>query len=340
MDICVIGGAGYVGTRLVQKLLDLGFKVTVIDIFWYWKSIDEYRGNFSDSRNLNIIKTDIREFNAKEFKFEVYEYIIYLACVSNDPSFDLNPNLGREINLIAFQQFIKILIESKSKKTKLIFASSSSVYGVKEEEYVTELIKPEPLTDYSRYKLQCEEIIMENSEFIDWVILRPATVCGWSPRMRFDLVVNILTYNSVVNRKIKVHGGEQFRPNIHIDDMVRIYTILVSDSEKFNKAKNKVFNVGAKNLKLREIANTVSSIIDNDSIIEFENIVDERSYRITSDYIEKTIGFECEKDIQEAISDIKIAFANGKVRPESERYLYNNIQTMNKLISDHRIITE
>jgi nucleoside-diphosphate-sugar epimerase len=339
MNICVIGGAGYVGTRLVHNLLDLGFKVTVIDVFWYWKSIDEYRGNFEDSRNLSIVHTDIRELNAKNFKVEEFEHIIYLACVSNDPSFDLNPNLGREINLIAFQNFIKMLKESNSKKTKLIFASSSSVYGVKQEEFVTELIQPEPLTDYSKYKLQCEEIIKENSEFFDWVILRPATVCGWSPRMRFDLVVNILSYNSVVNRKIMVHGGEQFRPNIHIDDMVRIYSTLVSDGEKFNKAKNKVFNVGAKNLRLRDIATAVSSIIDNDSIIEFEKIVDERSYRITSDYIEKTIGFECKKDIQDAISDIKIAFEKGKVRPDSERYLYNNIQTMNKLIAEHRIIT-
>ena len=232
--IFITGGAGYVSSKLVPKLLNLGHHITVFDLMIYGEDTLE------DHRNLKVIKGDIRDINKIEQNLLGQDAVIHLACISNDPSFELNPNLGKSINLDAFEPLVKISIKKKVKH--FIYASSSSVYGVKEEKNVTEDMSLEPLTDYSRFKGDCEKILNNYSSdnFITTTI-RPSTVCGYAKRQRLDLVVNILTNHAFHNREIKVFGGDQLRPNIHIEDMVDSYiAVLNADYKKVN---SDLFNV-------------------------------------------------------------------------------------------------
>ena len=214
--ILITGGAGYVGSKLVPKLLDLNYQVTVLDLMIYGTDV------LDQNENLKIIKGDIRDENLLEKILPTQDILIHLACISNDPSFELNPTLGKSINLDAFEPLVKL---SRSKGiSKFIYASSSSVYGIKTEKNVTEDMSLEPLTDYSKFKGDCEKILnkYKSDSFITTPI-RPSTVCGYAKRQRLDLVVNILTNHAYHNRKIKVFGGDQLRPNVHIDDMVDSY---------------------------------------------------------------------------------------------------------------------
>ena len=249
--IFITGGAGYVGSKLVPKLLELDYIVTVLDLMIYGEEV------LSDHKNLKKIKGDIRNQNLLEKILPGHDAVIHLACISNDPSFELNPTLGKSINLDAFDPLVKLSLKSKIRQ--FIYASSSSVYGIKNVKDVTEDMKLEPLTDYSRFKGECEKILNKHSsdEFITTTI-RPSTVCGYAKRQRLDLVVNILTNHAFHNRKIKVFGGQQLRPNIHIDDMVDSYlTVLKADKNKINR---EIFNVGFKNQTVNELASDVKSI--------------------------------------------------------------------------------
>jgi len=296
--ILITGGSGYVGSVLTPHLLNKGHEVTVIDLMLYGETLKKHK-------NLTIIKGDIRDNKLLKNIIKGHEIVIHLACISNDPSFELNPALGKEINLDAFTPLVEISKNLGIKK--FIYASSSSVYGVKIEKNVNESMSLEPLTDYSKFKADCEKILFKYSSnnFVT-TILRPATVCGYSPRQRLDLVVNILTNLAYHNREITIFGGDQLRPNIHILDMVRAYELFVNlDGEKINK---KIFNVGFENLTVNQLAYKVQKIIGTDVKIKKLPTNDNRSYHISSKKIQDELGFMTSFNILNAIEDLKSAF--------------------------------
>ena len=221
-NVMVTGGAGYVGSVLIPKLLAAGHKVTVLDLFMYGPVFDEIR----DNPNLRLVKGDIRDPAAVNEALRGNNAVIHLACISNDPSFELDPALGKSINYDCFRPLVRA--SKKAGVKRFIYASSSSVYGVKSEPEVTEDLACEPLTDYSKFKVMCEVDLAEESAsgFVTCTV-RPATVCGYAPRQRLDVVVNILTNLAVNTGRIKVFGGSQRRPNLHIDDMADAYLFLL-----------------------------------------------------------------------------------------------------------------
>ena len=274
--IFITGGAGYVGCSLVDQLIEKNYDVTVLDLCLYGDDV------FNDKSKVNLIKGDIRDQKLLEESLPGHYAVIHLACISNDPSFELNPFLGKSINLDAFEPIIKISKESGI--SRFIYASSSSVYGIKEDMNVTENVKLEPITDYSKFKAQCEEICLKYSskDFIT-TIIRPATVCGFSKRQRFDLVVNILTNLGVNTGQITVFGGKQLRPNIHINDMIDAYINILEQEEK--KVNSKIYNVGYENQPVLELANLVKKNIEKKVEIILTETDDNRSYHISSDKI-------------------------------------------------------
>src|ERR1051325_522364 len=257
-EVLVTGGAGYVGSVLVPKLLAAGHRVRVLDLYMYG---DDVLQSVKGHPGLTEIKGDIRDRAVLERSIDGCDAVIHLACISNDPSFELNPNLGKSINYDAFLDLVDV---SKDKGVKrFIYASSSSVYGIKEEQNVTEELPLEPLTDYSKYKALCEDVLHAKRERgFTTLIIRPATVCGYSPRLRLDLTVNILTNHAVHNRLIKVFGGQQMRPNIHIEDMTDLYIQSLRWADE--KIDGKVFNAGYHNQRVADIAERVRTIVGDD----------------------------------------------------------------------------
>ncbi len=296
--ILITGGAGYVGSVLTPYLLNKGHRVVVIDLMLYGETLKKHK-------NLKIVKGDIRNIELLKEVIKGNEIVIHLACISNDPSFELNPTLGKQINLEAFTPLVEISKNLGIKK--FIYASSSSVYGVKMEKNVNESMSLEPLTDYSKFKADCEKILFKyNSNDFVTTILRPATVCGYSPRQRLDLVVNILTNFAYHKREITIFGGDQLRPNIHIQDMVRAYELFVNiDGEKINK---KIFNIGFENFTVNQLAYEVKKVIGSDVKIKKLPTNDNRSYHISSKKIEDELGFMTNFNILNAIEDLKSAF--------------------------------
>ena len=330
--ILVIGGAGYVGSALVPQLLGRGHYVRVLDTFWFGYTIfNDFFDKSGFTDNLDLHEGDIR-FCDLERVMDGIDCVIHLACISNDPSFELNPDLGKSINYDAFLRVIDSAQQAKVKR--FIFASTSSVYGIKKEENVTEDLALEPLTDYSKYKAFCEmELRMIPIDKLPWVIIRPATVCGYAPRLRLDLIVNTLTMAALTKGKITVFGGSQKRPNIHIEDMASLYLQLVE--EKDEKVVGKTFNAGADNFSVNEIAFCVKIVVErhvaNKSIeIERRHTEDLRSYKISSGKIYQELGFKPRLTILDAIRSLITAFDDGKIpNPEDPRYI--NIKTMQKL---------
>ena len=327
--ILVSGGAGYVGSMLVPKLLERGYEVIVLDTFWYWKSPKEYleKTGLQDNKKVKVIKGDLR--NRDEVKKAVggVDIVIQLASISNDPSSDLDKNFTHSVN---YDGNINIIDESKKAGVKrFIYASSASVYGVKEEHNVTEDMKLKPLTQYSKLKAEIERYLLgQFDDRFKGVIIRPSTICGYSPRQRLDVVVNILTNLAVNKGKIKVFGGKQLRPNIHIKDMVNLYVLLCEiDIDKINK---KIFNVGWENLKVAEIAKLVRKIVKNVDI-EYVHTDDIRSYHISSKKITKELGFRPKYAVEDAVKELKKAFEEGKIKnPDDDGYY--NIRLMKKLL--------
>ncbi len=301
--IFITGGAGYVGAVLTPYLLEKGYEITVLDLMIYGEEV------LQKHKNLKIIKGDIRDINILEKELPNNDALIHLACISNDPSFELNPELGKSINLDAFTPLVDIAKKSKIKR--FIYASSSSVYGIKDEPNVNENMKLDPLTDYSRFKADCEKILFERSSkgFIP-IVIRPATVCGFSPRQRLDVVVNILTNLAYHKKEITVLGGEQLRPNIHIFDMVRAYEFLITSKEEL--VSGKVFNAGYENQSVNHLASLVREVVGDDVKIKHIESNDNRSYHISSKKIEKELGFKTVKTIKDAINDLKEAFDKKK----------------------------
>jgi nucleoside-diphosphate-sugar epimerase len=323
--IYITGGAGYVGAMLTPGLLDEGYNVTVLDLMIYGEDV------LRPHPQLTLIKGDIRDVNLLESTLPGHDAVIHLACISNDPSFELNPELGRSINLDAFRPLVEI---SKAVDVKrFIYASSSSVYGVKKENDVHEGMVLEPLTDYSKYKADCESILAEYQapEFTT-VTIRPATVCGYSPRQRLDVVVNILTNLAFHRREISVFGGSQLRPNIHIADMVDAYLALLKAPDEI--IAGEVFNAGFENQTVLELAETVQEVIGDDVKLVKTETDDNRSYHISSKKIADALGFKTSHTIKEAIEDLKIAFENDLLPNSFEDERYFNIKRMQSLQLD------
>jgi nucleoside-diphosphate-sugar epimerase len=322
--IVVFGGGGYVGSVLVPVLLKENYIVRVFDTFWYGKDVfARYKGN----KDLELIERDIRDIHSVTLALQNADSVIHLACISNDPSFDLDPKLGRSINLDSFSPLVD---SAKSLGINhFIYASSSSVYGIKQEDKVTEQLSLEPLTDYSRFKMFCEEIILEKQspDFV-CTILRPATVCGVSPRQRFDLSVNILTNHGFNLGKITVFGGSQSRPNLDIRDMARAYLHVLQHKDK---VAGEVFNVGGENLTLDKIAEKVKQQLGESTKIQHRETDDLRSYRVDSSKIFRKIGFKPSYSVDDSINDLKTAFSNGEFIDSLENPMYFNIKRMKEL---------
>ncbi len=322
--VMITGGAGYVGSKLVPALLGKGYKVTVLDLYMYGEDL------FKDQRgeSLREVKGDMRNPATVKDALTGCDAVIHLACISNDPSFDLNPDLGKSINYDCFRPLVKASKDAGVKR--FIYASSSSVYGVKEEDKVTEELSLEPLTDYSKFKAMCEDVLEEEREpgFVG-VTIRPATVCGYAPRLRLDLSVNILTNFAVNKGFIKVFGGDQLRPNIHIDDMVDAYLLLLEADDA--KVDGKIFNAGYENHSIIDIANMVKKVVGNDVEIKIEPTNDNRSYRVSSEKISRELGFSAKRTIEDAVISLKEAFDAGKIPNSFDDEMYFNIKRMQNI---------
>ncbi len=320
--ILVTGGGGYVGSMLVPKLLSLGYHVDVVDLFIYGKDVLE------NHYNLRKIKLDIREIEKIKPILTDCNAVIHLACISNDPSFELNPSLGKSINLDAFEPLVKA---SKEKKvSKFIYASSSSVYGIKSEKNVNEDMSLEPLTDYSIYKAECEKILNKYSSN-NFVVttLRPATVCGYAKRQRLDVVLNIFTNIAYHNREISIFGGNQLRPNIDIKDMVNAYLKLLETKDDL--INGEIFNVGDENLSVKELGVLVKNIVGKDVKLSVTESEDNRSYHISSKKIFKKLDFKLNSSLKEGIISLFKALNKNYLDDPMNNPKYYNIKTMQKI---------
>jgi nucleoside-diphosphate-sugar epimerase len=319
--VFVTGGAGYVGAVLVPALLDAGYQVTVLDLYLY----GDVLAPFAKHPNLEQVKGDIRDRRLLEKLIPGCDAVIHLACISNDPSFELNADLGKSINYDAFFDLVAVAKDSGVKR--FIYASSSSVYGVKQEPDVTEELALEPLTDYSKYKALCEDVLLkEQRPGFTCVVLRPATVCGYSPRLRLDLTVNILTNFAVNSGRITVFGGAQQRPNIHINDMVAAYLRLLDADDAL--ISGKIFNAGYENHTVKEIAEMVRSVVGAKTEIVTTPSDDNRSYRISSDKIKRELGFVPTHSIEDAARGLLDGFKAGRIPNPMTDIRYYNIKTM------------
>jgi len=311
MNILITGASGYVGSSLTPYLLKKGYKVKAIDTQWFGKNLKEHP-------HLEIYKSDIRDLD--DSYFESIQSVIHLANIANDPGVELDPNLSWETNVLATQKLADLAL--KSGVDQFIYASSGSVYGVKEEPEVTEDLDLVPISVYNKTKMVSERVMLSYKESMKVHNIRPATVCGWSPRMRFDVSVNMLTYQALKNKKITVFGGDQVRPNIHIQDMIRVYAHFLENKNIIDSGN---FNAGFENISILEIAEMISSLIPSEIAVTESN--DPRSYRQNSDKLLST-GFKNEYAVRDAIKEITEKFESGKIKDKDEFY---TVKTMKKL---------
>lgn len=323
--ILVTGGAGYVGSKLVPALISAGHRVHVLDLYIFGEDIF---GDLAEDANLKQFKGDIRDKATVDKAVAGCDTVIHLACVSNDPSFELDPTLGKSINYDAFRPLIHAA--KRAGVNRFIYASSSSVYGIKEDRNVTEDLPLEPITDYSKFKALCEKILEEEREpGFTTLTIRPATVCGFAPRQRLDLTVNILTNHAVNNGKILVFGGSQRRPNIHIGDIVDLYVISMTLDEAL--IDGGIYNAGYENHQVIEIAEVVKGVVGNNVDIEVTSTDDLRSYHISSERIKKELGFEPKHSIAEAAEDVANALNAGRLPNSLSDPKYFNVKVMQDL---------
>ena len=305
MNLLVTGGCGYIGTRLVPRLLS-EHTVTVYDLQWF--------GNFlKEHKNLRIRKIDIRD----TLELHGYDMVIHLAAVANDPQGDLNPKLTWEINALATLSLADAAVRAGVKQ--FIYASSGSVYGVSSAHEVTEDVPLVPLTEYNKTKMVAERVLLSYSDKMAVQILRPATVCGLSPRMRLDVMVNALTIQALDKGLVKVFGGLQSRPNIHMDDMVELYLFMLAHPELTG-----IYNAGFENLTVKEIAKMVTDRVGCRTVTYPS--IDARSYRLNSDKLLKA-GFDPVKTSADAMDEIIKAYRDGKLKDEER---WHNLPSMPK----------
>ena len=326
--VAVIGGAGYVGAVLVPRLLDEGYRVRVFDLFIYG---DEALAAVRDNPRLEIEKGDVRDLAAVKEAVRGADAVIHLACISNDPSVELDPDLSKSVNLDSFGPTVKAAKEAGV--GRFIFASSGSVYGVSDSPQVTEDHPLVPVSLYNKYKAACEPLLFaEQSPTFTTVAVRPATICGYSPRQRLDLTVNILTNHAVNNGKITVFGGVQMRPNLHMQDMVDLYCLLLEVPDE--KIAGQIFNAGYQNYSVAETAEVVRKVVQEElpekGAIEIVTTPsdDIRSYRINSDKIQRVLGFVPRHTIEDGARDLIRAFKAGKLPDSMSDTRYSNIKTM------------
>jgi nucleoside-diphosphate-sugar epimerase len=310
MKILVTGACGYKGHVLIPKLLLRGYKVVAFDLQWF--------GNFLPTHpNLKIIKGDVREIDS--IPLDDVDCIIHLSSIANDPCGDLHPQLTWEVSALATMQ-----LADKARRfgvKRFIYASSGSVYGVKDEPQVTEDLVLNPISEYNKTKMVGERVLLSYKNDMVVQIVRPATVCGYSPRMRLDVSVNLLTMQALSKGKITVFGGDQVRPNIHIDDITDVYLHLLD-----NPALTGIYNAGFENISIKKIAELVVKHIPVD--IDFSQSNDPRSYRINSDKLLET-GFKPKKNVEDAIREIIEKFQSGVLRDEDHFY---NLRWMEKTV--------
>jgi nucleoside-diphosphate-sugar epimerase len=327
--VLVTGGAGYCGSLLVPQLLNRGYQVTVYDVMFFGDSFLP-----KDNPNLKIVKGDIRDAELLAETAKGHDACVSLACISNDASFELDEKLSTSVNLDAFEPMVLAAKDAGVKR--FIYASSSSVYGVSDQPDVTEDHPLVPLTLYNKYKGMCEPLLRKHTDdkFVG-VIFRPATVCGYAPRQRFDLSVNILTNHAVNANKITVFGGSQLRPNLHVQDYCDVVEVfLTAPSEKI---QNEIFNVGTQNLSLMQIAHLVRDVVSREfpekGRVEIVTTPsdDLRSYHINSDKIKRVLGFTPSHSIEEAVHDLCQAFRDGRLPNSMEDDQYFNVRRLKRL---------
>jgi nucleoside-diphosphate-sugar epimerase len=325
--VLVTGGGGYVGSALVPALLEDGYRVRAVDTFWYGHDV---YGEFNRHPQLERVELDIRASAELKAALRGVDAVIHLACISNDPSFELDPTLGKSINYDAFAGLLQGAIDQGVRR--FIYASSSSIYGVKEQPDVREDAEPLPLTDYSRFKLDCERDLLAHPQVngMERVIIRPATVCGYATRMRLDLAVNILTIHALVNHRIRIFGGKQLRPNLNIVDMVRAYLVFLEAPAA--QIDREAFNVGFQNRTVEDVAFMVRDTLQDPTIeLEYVPSSDNRSYHVNSEKVKRVLGFEPKHSIEDAIRSIAVAHRAGKLPDPLTNPLYSNIKRMQGL---------
>jgi nucleoside-diphosphate-sugar epimerase len=328
-NVLVTGGAGYCGSLLVPQLLAEGYNVTVYDLLYFGDSFLP-----KDNPRLKVIPGDIRDLAKLNSALQNQDVVLSLACISNDASFELDESLSTTINLDAFEPMV--VAAKKAGVKRFVYASSSSVYGVSDKPNVTEDHPLVPLTLYNKYKGMCEPLLLKHTDdrFVG-VVFRPATVCGYAPRLRLDLSVNILTNHAVTNNKITVFGGSQLRPNLHVQDYADLCKLLlVAPTEKI---ANQIFNCGYQNMTIMEIAYMVKKVVEQElpqkAPIDIVTTPtdDNRSYHINSDKIKKTLGFAPKHTIEEAVRDLCRAFRDGKIPNSFSDDRFYNVRTLKKL---------
>ena len=326
--ILVTGGAGYVGCVLVPKLLAAGHRVIVYDCMYFGaEGLPSHPG-------LEVLAADIRDTKTFARALKGVETVIHLACISNDPSFELDPEIGKSINYDCFEPMVKACVAAGVRR--FIDVSTSSVYGVSEVPDVTEEHPLVPLTDYSRYKGLCEGILRAyQSAAFTTVIIRPATVCGYSPRMRLDLAVNLLTNHAINKRTITIFGGSQKRPNIHIDDITDLYVQLLKEPDE--RIAGETFNAGYQNHAVSELAAMVKTVVEQECPalgpirIETTSSDDLRSYHVSSEKIGRVLGFRPRRTIEDAIRDLCRAFMAGLIPNSQDDDRYFNVRVMKNM---------
>jgi len=328
-NILVTGGAGYVGSLLTPQLLELGYKVTVYDIMYFG---DEFLPK--SNPKLKLIRGDIRDTAKLAQALKGMDAVISLACISNDASFELDEKLSTSINLDAFEPMV--IAAKQAGVKRFVYCSSSSVYGVSESPNVTEEHPLVPLTLYNKYKGMCEPMLFKHQspDFV-CVTIRPATLCGYAPRQRLDLSVNILTNHAINNNKITVFGGSQKRPNLHVQDMVDLYKLLLTVPD--DKVAGQTFNAGFQNMSIMEIAQVVKRIVEmefpekKDVPIVTTPSDDLRSYHVNSDKIQRVLGFKPQRSIEDAVRDLCAAFKAGKLANSMNDTFYFNVRRLKEL---------
>ncbi len=311
MNLLVTGACGYKGSVLVPKLLDAGHQVTAFDVQWFGNELPRHH-------RLDVIAGDVRDIHAVPLKG--VDAIIHLASVANDPCGDLDPRLTWEISALATMRLADQAVRKGVRQ--FIYASSGSVYGVKDEPEVTEDLEPEPLTEYNKTKMVAERVLLSYADQMSVQIVRPATVCGVSPRMRLDVSVNMLTMQALTRGRITVFGGDQVRPNIHIDDITDLYIFLLE-----RPGITGVFNAGFENISIREIAERVARSIPAEIIVTPSN--DPRSYRQNSDKL-RAAGFAPRKTVDDAIREIVVAYQRGELK-DIDRW--HNLKWMQRMMA-------